>query len=157
MSFVSSVADNPSHVASAVCSLVLIIAIVSFSFRSGGRHLEWAYHVGDQPLWRLVFLVLIAVAAHRREFFPVALLLTLLFMIINSMVPMLTELDETFVFGAPLTDCGAYSAESVKEVGTPFYPINVRDKRDQDGGDGVGEHGRGGVPRGAGYTVGSAV
>ena len=77
-----------------------------------------------------MFLVLIAVAAHHREFFPVALLLALLFMIINSMVPMLTELDETFVFGSPLTDCSAYSSESVKEVGTPFYPMNVVDKED---------------------------
>jgi predicted membrane metal-binding protein len=150
MSFLSSLTDTPSHIASALCSLVLIVVIVSFSFRGGGRHLEWAYHVGDQPLWRLVFLVLIAVAAHHREFFPVALLLALLFMIINSMVPMLTELDENFVFGAPLTDCSVYKSESVQEVGTPFYPMSVNGQESRRV-DGVQT-----IPYGEGATMGPA-
>ena len=59
-------------------------------------------------------------------------------MVINSMVPMLTELDETFVFGAPLTDCGVYSAEDVKATGTAFYGMN-------GGPGGYGENGGNGV------------
>ena len=68
------------------------------------------------------FLILIVFATHYS--FSVALMLALLFMVINSMVPMLTDLDETFVFGKPLTDCSNYNKGSVDAVGTPFYPIN---------------------------------
>lgn len=137
-----------SHITAVICVIFLVLLIVSFSSHRGGSRLEWAYHAGDQPLYRLLFLTAIAVAAHRPSFFPVALLLTLLFMMINSMVPMLTELDETFVFGAPLTTCSAYNKKDVDKVGTPFYPINVVETAADNGGDGVGEAGDRGIPLG---------
>lgn len=115
---------NAPNIVSAVCCLLLVVVLVCFSFKQHSSYIEWAYHIGDQPIYRLLFLIAIVLAAQHRAFFPVALLLALLFMVINSMVPMLTELDETFAFGPPLTNCGAYSAEEVKQVGTPFYPMN---------------------------------
>ena len=110
------------NIVSLLACLVLVGIIVGFSYNRGAAYIEWAYHIGDQPVYRLLFLVLIVLAAHYS--YPLALLLALLFMVINSMVPMLTELDENFVEGAPLTDCNVYSEESVKKVGTPFYPLN---------------------------------
>jgi len=102
--------------------------LVYFSCKRNSSYIEWAYHIGDQPIYRLLFLIAIVLAAQHRAFFPVAILLAVLFMVINSMVPMLTELDETFAFGPPLTDCGAYgSAKMVNKVGTPFYPVNTSD------------------------------
>lgn len=130
----SQLVCDPTTLASAICCLILVVVLVCFTYKRGGSHIEWAYHIGDQPVYRLLFLIVIAVAAFHRTFFPVALLLATLFMVINNMVPMLTELDETFVFGAPLTSCDAYSAASVKAVGTPFYPINVVEKTTADDG-----------------------
>ena len=137
-------------VVSCVCCLVLVVIIVCCSFYRGAAYVDWAYKIGDQPVYRLLFLLLIAFACMHPSFFPVALLLALLFMLINSMVPMLTDLDETFVFGAPLINCNAYSKVSVNNVGTPFYPINVVEKAFPNGGDGAGEMGDEGIPLGVG-------
>ena len=125
---------NAPNLVSAICCLILVIVLVCFSFKRGASYIEWAYHIGDQPIYRLLFLIAIVLAAQHRAFFPVAILLAVLFMVINSMVPMLTELDETFVFGAPLTDCGVYSAEDVKATGTAFHGMN-------GGAGGYGENG----------------
>ena len=129
---------NAMNIVSLLACLVLVGIIVGFSYNRGAAYIEWAYHIGDQPVYRLLFLVLIVLAAHYS--YPLALLLALLFMVINSMVPMLTELDENFVEGAPVTDCAAYSKKNVDEVGTPFYPLNnVRaDESGHEGGVPVG-------------------
>lgn len=111
-----------SEYVSLTASLILTLIIVAASYGKGATYIEWAYNIGDQPIYRFAFLVLILLATQYS--FSVALLLALLFMVINSMVPMLTELDETFVFGTPLTDCNNYTKESVEKTGTPFYPIN---------------------------------
>lgn len=108
--------------ASIASCLILTLIVVCASYGKGASYVEWAYNIGDQPIYRLFFLLFILFAAQYS--FSVALLLALLFMVINSMVPMLTELDETFVFGKPLTDCDNYKKESVDAVGAPFYPIN---------------------------------
>jgi hypothetical protein len=95
---------------------------VGASYGKGSEYVSWAYNVGDQPVYRLLVLLLILLAANHS--FSLALMLALLFMVINSIVPMLTELDETFVFGSPLTDCGAYTKDAVQKEGTPFYPMH---------------------------------
>lgn len=148
MLFHSPLTCSTPDVVSAVCCLVLVVVLVCFSFKRGASYIEWAYHIGDQPVYRLLFLLVLVFTAQHRTFFPVALLLALLFMVINNMVPMLTNLDETFVFGAPLVACKAYSAEDVQAVGTPFYPLNVYEKESVDGGDGVGLRGDKGIPDG---------
>ena len=102
--------------------LILTLMIVCTSYGKGSSYIEWGYNIGDQPVYRLLFLLLIVFATQYS--FSVALMLALLFMVINSLVPMLTELDETFVFGTPLTNCQNYKKESVEQVGTPFYPLN---------------------------------
>lgn len=108
--------------ASIIACLILTTIIVGASYGKGSTFIEWAYNIGDQPIYRFLFLLLILLSVHYS--FSFALLLALLFMMINSLVPMLTNLDETFVFGSPVTDCGVYNKKSVEEVGTPFYPIN---------------------------------
>ena len=109
------------HIISLSISLILVAVIVAFSSKNGSDYISWAYHIGDQPLYRVIYLALILVASLYS--FPVALLLVVLYMMINSMIPVLSELDETFVFGPPVSDCNVYSKESVKRVGTPFYPM----------------------------------
>jgi hypothetical protein len=88
--------------------LILTLIVVCASYGKGASYVEWAYNIGDQPIYRLFFLLLILFATQYS--FSVALLLALLFMVI--------------VFGKPLTDCDNYKKESVDAVGTPFYPIN---------------------------------
>lgn len=117
-----SIMSSVTEYASLASCLILTLIIVCASYGKGASYVEWAYNIGDQPIYRLLFLILIVFATHYS--FSVALMLALLFMVINSMVPMLTELDETFVFGKPLTDCSNYDKASVDTVGTPFYPIN---------------------------------
>ena len=102
--------------------VILVVLIVAISYGKGSSYINWAYNIGDQPWYRLLFLLLVMLACQYS--FPVALLLSLLFMVINSLVPLLTELDETFVFGAPVSDCSNYPKDRVISVGTPFYPIN---------------------------------
>ena len=114
--------SSTSDYVSLTATLILTLVIVAASYGKGSSYVEWAYNIGDQPIYRFFFLVLIMFATQYS--FSVALLLTLLFMVIKSMVPMLTELDETFVFGKPLTDCDNYNSASVEATGTPFYPIN---------------------------------
>ena len=107
---------------SIVATVVLTLIVVGASYGKGATFIEWAYNIGDQPLYRFLFLLLILFSVHYS--FSFALLLALLFMMINSLVPLLTNLDETFVFGSPVTDCSIYNKKSVEEVGTPFYPLN---------------------------------
>jgi hypothetical protein len=107
---------------SVLSCLILTAVVVCASYGKGSEYVSWAYNVGDQPVYRLLVLLLILFAANYS--FSFALMLALLFMVINSIVPMLTELDETFVFGAPLTDCGAYTPDAVQKEGTPFYPMH---------------------------------
>ena len=114
---------NTTHTyVSILACLILTVIIVGASYGKGATFIEWAYNIGDQPIYRFMFLLLIMVAVHFS--FSFALLLALLFMVINSLVPMLTNLDETFVFGSPVTDCALYSKKKVDEVGTPFYPLH---------------------------------
>ena len=114
--------DTTYTYVSIVACLILTGVIVGSSYGKGSTFIEWAYNIGDQPIYRFLFLLLILLSV--RYSFSFGLLLALLFMMINSLVPMLTNLDETFVFGSPVTDCGVYNKKSVKEVGTPFYPLN---------------------------------
>ena len=92
-----------THYVSFGACLILTLMIVSTSYGKGSSYIEWGYNIGDQPIYRLLFLLLIVFATQYS--FVVALMLALLFMVINSLVPMLTELDETFIFGTPLTNC----------------------------------------------------
>ena len=86
--------------------------------------MHWAYEIGDTPFYRLLFLLFILVIASYMNLFPVALMLVLLYLVTNSIIPMLTHMPEKFLFGAPLTDCNSYNKASVKRVGTPYYPLN---------------------------------
>ena len=110
---------------SVICALAIVAVIVGFSSQTGSNYVSWAYHIGDQPIYRIVFLVVVLIVSMHS--FPVALMLVLLYMMITSMVPLLSELDETFVFGPPLTDCKAYDKKLVQEVGTPFYPMTGKE------------------------------
>lgn len=105
-------------------SLIVVGGIVAVGRTSGVGSLKWAYEIGSQPFYRLLFLLVVLAVASQVHFFPVALMLVLLYLVINSMVPMLMDLPESFVLGLPLTDCRAYQKESVHNVGTPFYPLN---------------------------------
>mgnify|MGYP007000225046 len=80
------------HIISLSISLILVAVIVAFSSKNGSDYISWAYHIGDQPLYRVIYLALILVASLYS--FPVALLLVVLYMMINSMIPVLSELDE---------------------------------------------------------------
>jgi hypothetical protein len=104
-------------------SFVLVAIIVAFSSRRGVKNIAWAYHIGDQPVYRLLFLV--AILWISTYSFSIAIMLVLLYMMINSMVPVLSELDESFVHGPPLTSCNVYNKDSVQQIGTPFYPLHV--------------------------------
>lgn len=107
-------------------SIVVVALIVVIGRNPGVGGMQWAYEIGVQPFYRLIFLLIVLIIASNREYFPVALLLVLLYLVINSMVPLISGLPEYFLHNAapPLTDCNAYDKESVKTVGTPFYPIN---------------------------------
>ena len=127
-----------------VLSIVVVAVIVVVGRTPGVGGMQWAYEIGSQPFYRLLFLLVVLVVASSTEYFPVALMLVLLYLVINSMVPMLTNLPESFVFGPPATECDAYNQASVKAVGTPFYPLNNEnnggnrafDKQQVPGGDG---------------------
>jgi hypothetical protein len=110
-------------------SLILVSIIVAFSSKKGSDYISWAYHIGDQPLYRVIYLGLILIASLYS--FPVALMLVLLYMMINSMIPILSELDETFIFGPPVSECNAYDKASVKRIGTPFYPLHANENADE--------------------------
>ena len=107
-----------------VLSIVIVAIIVAVGRTPGVGGMQWAYEIGSQPFYRLIFLLVVVAVASYTKFFPVALMLVLLYLVINSMVPMLTNLPESFVFGPPATECDAYNRTSVKEVGTPVYPLN---------------------------------
>ena len=105
-------------------SLIVVGGIVAVGRTPGVSSMQWAYEIGSQPFYRLLFLLVVLVVASQVHFFPVALMLVLLYLVINSMVPMLMDLPESFVFGPPATDCSAYQKDSVHNVGTPYYPLN---------------------------------
>jgi len=122
------------QITTGLATLLLVAVVVVYSGKPGGSHIAWAYHIGDQPLFRLLYLVAVVLAAQYS--LPVALLATMLYMVINSMIPVLSQLDENFIWsgpqGAPVSSCDAYSAQQVKEVGTPFYPLNTNPTTTQD-------------------------
>ena len=113
-----------------VSIFALVAVVVVYSGKPGGSHIAWAYHVGDQPLFRVLYLIAVMFAAQYS--LPVALLAVTLYMLINSMIPVLAQVDETFWNGPlqsnlsapPLTDCRAYSKQQVDKTGTPFYPLS---------------------------------
>lgn len=117
---------DSSQIVQLSVTLILVAVVVVYSGKPGASHIAWAYHIGDQPLFRLLFLVAIMVVAQYS--FPIAMMSVMLYMVINSMIPVLSQLDESFVWsgpqGSPLSACNSYSAESVKRVGTPFYPMH---------------------------------
>jgi hypothetical protein len=135
------------HCIAFVACLVIVAVVVAFGRNPGADRMSWAYDIGTVPLYRGLFLVLILVIASYNDLFPVALLLVLLFLLINTMVPMLTNLNEHFVFGSPLTACDAYNQASVQRVGTPFYPLN------NEGGGGNTDFDASQVPGGDGYDA----
>lgn len=102
--------DNSTNVllSTTIC-LFVVAMLVIVSRQTGSSYIDWAYNIGDQPIYRLIFLIVILIVSQCS--FSVALLLAMLFMVINSMVPLLTNLDETFVFGTPLTNCSNYDTE----------------------------------------------
>ena len=130
-----------------VLSIVVVAVIVVVGRTPGVAGMQWAYEIGSQPFYRLLFLLVVLVVASSTEYFPVALMLVLLYLVINSMVPMLTNLPESFVFGPPATECDAYNQASVKAVGTPFYPLN------NEGGGGNRAFDKQQVPGGNGYDA----
>jgi hypothetical protein len=107
-------------------SLIVVGGIVALGRSPGVGSMQWAYEIGSQPFYRLLFLLVVLVVASQAHFFPVALMLVLLYLVINSMVPMLMDLPESFVYGSPVNDCSAYNKDSVDFVGTSVYPINDR-------------------------------
>ena len=118
--------SSPStqHCIVLLLSLIVVGVIVALGRTPGAGSMQWAYEIGSQPFYRLLFLLVVLVVASQAHFFPVALMLILLYLVINSMVPMLMDLPESFVHAPPLTDCNAYTKESVQRVGTPYYPMN---------------------------------
>jgi hypothetical protein len=82
----------------------------------------WAYHVGNQPFYRLLFLI--AIVGTSLYSFPVALLLLIIYASAATIVPTVGDLDETFLFGAPVSNCGTYNTKSTDRVGTTMYPLN---------------------------------
>ena len=117
---------DSSQIVQLSVTLILVAVVVVYSGKPGASHIAWAYHIGDQPLFRLLFLVAVMIAAQYS--FPIALMSVLLYMIINSMIPVLSQLDESFVFsgpqGPPVSACDTYSTQSVKRTGTAFYPLH---------------------------------
>ena len=125
-------ASASMNTVSMIISLLLVVAVTAFSTQSGSKYVMWAYAIGDEPLGRMVFLILVGLISVYYSF-QVALMLVVLYMLINSMVPVLADMDESFIgianeaFGPTLTDCSAYSADEVKAVGTPFSPTFAAD------------------------------
>jgi hypothetical protein len=108
-------------------SVVLVLCITLLSAQTGSTYITWAYVIGDEPFGRMVFLICVALIASYYSF-PVALMLVVLYMLINSLVPVLSDMDESFidianeVFGPTLTNCSNYEKDVIARVGTPFSP-----------------------------------
>ena len=116
-----------------VSVFVLVGIIVVYSGRPAGTHITWAYHIGDQPLFRLLYLLGVMFVADRS--LPIAILAVTLYLLINSMVPVLSQIDENFIWntkdaGKPVANCGNYSEKSVEKIGTPFYPLTLNEPAD---------------------------
>ena len=114
----------------ALClSVFLVLVITLFSTQSGSKYISWAYVIGDEPFGRMIFLIIIALISSYYSF-SVALMLVVLYMLINSLVPLLSDVDESFIgqianeqFGPTLTNCSNYEKKTIQKVGTPFYPM----------------------------------
>ena len=101
---------------------IVVLTVVVYSGTPNRAYLGWAYDVGDQPVYRLLFLLAVAFIAPYS--FPVTLMLVLLYMLVATRVPVLADLDERFVlsddpneYGPPVAKCSAY-AEG------PDYPLH---------------------------------
>lgn len=78
----------------------------------------------EEPLFKLVIiLVIFYISTHD---FQIGLLLSMIFTIMISNIPLLSETDivDNFAVGPALTECSTYDDNQIKQTGTAFYPIN---------------------------------
>ena len=78
----------------------------------------------EEPLFKLIVILVIFYISTKD--FQIGLLLSMIFTIMISNIPLLSETDivDNFTAGPALSDCSTYEKDTVEEIGTAFYPIN---------------------------------
>ena len=80
----------------------------------------------NEPIFKLVVLILVSVVTYQN--FTCGLLLAMIFVFSVTNVSSLSQVNEGFENGAPVSHCGSYCGKEIKKVGTAFYPMHDNDK-----------------------------
>jgi hypothetical protein len=75
-------------------------------------------------------LVLVLIVSMDKQMLPVGILLMMVYAL--AYMPSLSELAERFIghYGPAVSNCDNYSAESIKMIGTAFYPLHEKNGDD---------------------------
>lgn len=75
-----------------------------------------------EPIYKIVVGILIVLLAQFN--LALAILVMMVYLLMVSDINLLSDVNESFVFGPPVASCSTYNSEDIKETGAPFYPMN---------------------------------
>lgn len=75
-----------------------------------------------EPIYKIVVGILIVLLAQFN--LALAILVMMVYLLMVSDINLLSDVNESFVFGPPVSSCSTYNSEDIKETGAPFYPMN---------------------------------
>ena len=106
-------------------SILVVLLLVFVSSKKSEHGFSWMYNVTKEPVFSLVYLVVLIVIASNETFFPVAVLLMVIYLM-HSTTPVMSRVSEHFMLGPPVANCDIYDEKKISEYGTPFYPLNAK-------------------------------
>lgn len=75
-----------------------------------------------EPIYKIVVGILIVLLAQFNLALAILVMMVYLLMVLD--INLLSDVNESFVFGPPVSSCSTYNAKDIKETGAPFYPMN---------------------------------
>tara|TARA_B100001057_G_C22205103_1_gene702353 strand:+ start:120 stop:464 length:345 start_codon:yes stop_codon:yes gene_type:complete len=75
-----------------------------------------------EPIYKIVVGILIVLLAQFN--LALAVLVMMVYLLMVSDINLLSDVNESFVFGPPVAACSTYDSNDIEKTGTPFYPIN---------------------------------
>jgi hypothetical protein len=106
--------------------LFLLVIIVIYSSTIESIYPSQMQKIASEPIYRLILLIVIIIISEYN--LALALLCAIVFIFMVNDVSLLSNINESFLYGPAVNSCGIYDSKDIKEVGTPFYPLHENER-----------------------------
>ncbi len=105
-----------------LCVILLSILLALFSSDIENQYPASLRNLLEEPLFKFVVLIAITFVAYKH--FCCGVLLGLIFVFSVTNTSSMSQVNEGFENGSPVSHCSSYDGDQISRVGTAYYPLH---------------------------------